>query len=195
MEVWTNKNLIRVLKENGVAVMPTDTIYGIVARAEDEAAVKRIYDARKRSPEKPCIILIGGVEDLEKFSINLTEAQKDLLQEYWPSYAESSAGKSRPVSVVLDCPDDSFEYLHRGTKTLAFRLPAQVDLQKLLKETGPLIAPSANLEGLDPAKTIDEAKKYFGDLVDLYIDGGIIEGKASKVIKLHRDGSMSIIRG
>ena len=98
------------------------------------------------------------------------------------------------MSFVLDCIDEKFTYLHRGTKTLAFRLPAQKDLQRLLKQTGPLLAPSANIEGLPPAQNISEARKYFGDLVDLYIDGGTVVSKASKVIKLHKDGSVSILR-
>src|SRR5204863_149383 len=71
--------------------------------------------------------------------------------------------------------EEKFEYLHRGTNTLALRLPKDESLQNLLKKTGPLIAPSANVEGLPPAKNITDAKKYFGDGVDLYIDGGEIE--------------------
>ena len=184
---WDNKNILEVLKKNGVVVMPTDTLYGIVGRANNFATVERIYNARKRNPEKPCIILIGDISELEKFSIYLLKEEKEILEQYWFSVSE-------PVSVVLDCLNEKFAYLHRGTNTLAFRLPAQKELQNLLKQTGPLIAPSANPEGLSPAQTIDEAKKYFGDEVDLYIDGGEIKGKASKVIKLHKDGTIEIIR-
>jgi len=164
--------------------MPTDTIYGIVGRAEDISTVNRIYSLKKRAPEKPCIMLIGDIKELEKFSIILSKEQKEKLMKYWPG----------PVSVILDCPDDSFAYLHRGTKTLALRLPAQMELLSLLEETGPLIAPSANPEELLPAKNIGEAKKYFGNSVDLYIDGGEVSGKASKLIQLHKDGTITILR-
>ncbi|MDO8686599.1 MAG: Sua5/YciO/YrdC/YwlC family protein, partial [Candidatus Berkelbacteria bacterium] len=102
--------------------------------------------------------------------------------------------RPEPVSVVLDCIDDAFSYLHRGTKTLAFRIPALEELRDLLIKTGPLIAPSANLEAKPPSKTIFEAKEYFGDLVDLYIDGGSLDTKASKVVSLHKDGSETILR-
>ena len=61
-------------------------------------------------------------------------------------------------------------------------------------ETGPLIAPSANTEGLSPAENIEQAKKYFGDLVDFYVDGGLITSRASKIVRLHTDGSVSILR-
>ncbi len=181
--IWNNKNLIDTLKRGGAVVMPTDTIYGIVGRAQDESVVKRIYKIRKRDENKPCIILIGNINELEKFGINFTEEQKREIKKC-----------VEPTSFVVDFDNEKFSYLHRGTKTLAFRLPVQKELRGLLIETGPLIAPSANLEGLSPAKNIDEAEKYFGDAVDLYMDGGTIESKASKIIELHKDGSVSILR-
>jgi len=181
--IWDNENLVKVLKADGVGVMPTDTLYGIVGKAKTEKVVNRIYTIRKRAPDKPCIILIGDIGELNKFSITLSKEQENKIQEF-----------KEPVSFILDCPDEKLSYLHRGTKTLAFRLPAQKDLQELLKKTGPLIAPSANLENLPPAQNISEAKKYFGDAVDLYIDGGTIKNKASKVIKLNKDGSVEVLR-
>ena len=60
--VWNDKNLIEVLENNGVVIMPTDTIYGIVGKARSENTVKRIYEIRGRNPQKPCIILIGDKE-------------------------------------------------------------------------------------------------------------------------------------
>ena len=107
-----------------------------------------------------------------------------MLLKYWPG----------PVSIILDCLDEKFSYLHRGTKTLAIRLPAQDSLKALLTEVGPLIAPSANPEGLLPAEDIKEAKKYFGDSVDYYMDRGRITGKPSKLIKLQKDGTVDILR-
>jgi L-threonylcarbamoyladenylate synthase len=192
--IWNNENLIDILEKDGVVVMPTDTIYGMVGRAQNESTVNRIYTIRKRNPEKPCIILIGDIRELENFSVTLSLEQKRVLEEYWPASAEASAGKTRPVSIVLDCLDDSFAYLHRGTKTLAFRLPTIQELRDLLLTVGPLIAPSANLETFPPNDNIRDAKKYFGDSVDLYVDGGTIVGKASKVIRLYKDGSVSVLR-
>ena len=163
--------------------MPTDTLYGIVGRAQNQSAVERIYKIRKRNPGKPCIILIGDINELKKFGIILTEAQKDQIRRY-----------REPTSFIVDCTDEKFSYLHRGTKTLAFRLPTSKSLRNFLIKTGPLIAPSANIEGLLPAKTIIEARNYFGSQVDLYIDGGEIRSKASKIEKLHKDGKLSTIR-
>ncbi len=182
--MWNDPNLIRTIKQGGVAVMPTDTLYGIVGDALNMSAVNRIYSLRKRSPQKPCIILIGSMDELEKFSIILTEEQKKTVAQYWPG----------PVSIICDCDNEELAYLHRGTNSLAMRLPENQSLRSLLLETGPLVAPSANTEGQPPAKNIAEAKKYFGDGVDMYVDAGNREGKPSKIIRLEKDGTESVVR-
>jgi len=182
--IWQDKHLIHTLTDGGVVVIPTDTVYGIVCKATNPTAVARVYDVRKRASEKPCIILVGYINELEKFAITLTNIQREELRKFWPG----------PVSVRLDCPSDNFTYLHRGTNSLVFRMPAPESLQDLLRKTGPLIAPSANTEGNPVSKNIQEAKSYFGDLVDLYVDGGEIEGHPSKIINLSKDGLVSIIR-
>lgn len=190
--MWNNENLVKILKEGGVAVMPTDTIYGIVGSALKIPTVNRIYNLRKRNPDKPCILLIGDLSQLEKFSIVLSPEQSEKIMEYWLRQGE--VAERRPTSIILDCFEEKLSYLHRGTKTLAFRLPAQEELRDLLLKTGPLIAPSANTEGSMPSKNIYEAKNYFGDGIDIYIDGGEITGNPSKVIKLHKNGTVNILR-
>lgn len=166
-----------LLKEGAVVVLPTDTIYGICTSAFKRESVERVYSLRKRSPEKPCIILIEKIADLSLFGIRLKEAQKEILNQLWP-------GK---VSVVLTISSSKkikeLHYLHRGTNSLAFRVPKPKFLRDILKISGPLIAPSANPEGQEPAKTILQAKKYFGEKV-VYFDKGELEGNPSTLIRL-----------
>ncbi|OGI57469.1 hypothetical protein A3B85_00965 [Candidatus Nomurabacteria bacterium RIFCSPHIGHO2_02_FULL_37_13] len=181
--VWNDEKLIKTLEENGVVVMPTDTLYGIVGRALNASVVDRIYTIRKRNTQKPCIILICDMEELKKFGIILTKTKQKEIEKY-----------KEPTSFIVDCENEKFKYLHRGINTLAFRIPVSQSLRNLLIKVGPLLVPSANPEGLLPAKNIAEAKKYFGDLVNFYVDGGELTGKPSKIIKLHKDGSASIIR-
>ncbi|MCX6751381.1 MAG: L-threonylcarbamoyladenylate synthase [Candidatus Nomurabacteria bacterium] len=190
--IWNDKNLIKILSENGVVIMPTDTIYGIVGKALEKNTVERIYKIKKRNPNKPCIILIGDIKELEKFGIILSKEKREILEKYW--FTLSEVERPRAVSIILDCADNNFEYLHRGTKTLAFRLPTSQLLRDLLLQTGPLIAPSANPEARLPSKNIKDAKKYFGNSVDLYVDGGELKNKASKLIKLNNDGSIIVLR-
>ncbi|MDP2934252.1 MAG: L-threonylcarbamoyladenylate synthase [bacterium] len=166
--------VVKILKNGGVGVLPTDTIYGLVGSATSKKIVSRIYKLRKRSPQKPFIILIGSFEDLKLFGIKIDKFSRKILNKIWPN----------SVSVILPCPEKRFFYLHRGNKTLAFRFPRQKNLIKLLKQTGPLVAPSANPEGMTPAENIKQAKKYFGEKVDFYVDKGTIKGLASTLVEI-----------
>lgn len=174
---------LQQLKNGGVGVIPTDTIYGLVGQALNKPTVERIYKLKKRSSEKPFIILISSINDLEKFNISLSDDTRKILKKVWPG----------EVSVVLDCTNESFEYLHRGTKTLAFRLPNNKFLKDLTREVGPLVAPSANLEGYPNARNIYEAEKYFGDQVDFYLDEGEKISEPSTLIKI-TNGDVEILR-
>ena len=166
-----------------VGVIPTDTLYGLVGRAQDRETVERIYRLKGRQPNKPLIVLISSLDDLSKFKVKVNAKTKKVLEKYWP-------GK---VSVILPCPNQEFEYLHRGTKTLAFRLPDYPELTHLITQTGPLVAPSANPEGLPPAKNIKEAREYFGDEVDFYYAKGILKSLPSTLIEV-RDGKIKVLR-
>lgn len=172
------------LKNSGVVIIPTDTIYGIVGTALNPQVVEKIYKLRKRTPSKPMIILISSLMDLEKFEIKVTDKQKQFLNKNWPN----------PVSIILPCNSKQFEYLHRGTNFLAFRMPKDSNLLELLKKVGPLVAPSANFEGEKPSDTIEEAKIYFEDKVDFYLDGGKMESKPSTLIELNEDGIYTVLR-
>jgi len=180
---------IKILKAGGIGILPTDTIYGIVGSALQSETIARIYFWRKRDYKKPPITLVASVSDVKKFGVLINAATEKMLARVWP-------GK---VSVILPISPrqkqalKKFEYLHRGTKTLAFRIPKAAWLRKLLQETGPLIAPSANFEGEPPALTIRAAKKYFGENVDFYADAGRLVSKPSTLIKIER-GKVTVLR-
>lgn len=136
-----NTKITHILKNGGIGILATETLYGLVGSALSKKAVERIYKLKKRTPSKPFIILISNLNDLNHFNIKINNSIKKFLQKIWPN----------PVSIILLCHDNKFEYLHRGTNTLAFRIPDKPDLLELLKQTGPLVAPSANPEGLSSA--------------------------------------------
>jgi L-threonylcarbamoyladenylate synthase len=175
--------VITSLNNGGVGVLPTDTIYGVVASALNRDAVERLYRLKARTPTKPFIILIADSSDLEKFGIAVDRLTDSLINQLWPG----------PVSIILPCGKDEFLYLHRGTNTLAFRLPADEALRAFLRETGPLVAPSANPEGKEPATTKEEAEKYFGARVDFYIDAKPQVGPASTLVEI-KNGKVVVLR-
>lgn len=168
--------LIKIIKKGGIGVLPTDTLYGLVGAAFSQKAVARIYKVRRRNPKKPLIILIGSFGDLKKLGIRTDGRINGFLKKIWPG----------PVSVILPCPAKKFYYLHRGTKTLAVRMPKLSWLRQLIGKTGPLVAPSANLAGRPPALTVKEAKKYFNKRVDFYLNRGRRLSSPSLLIEIRR---------
>ncbi|MEK7118202.1 MAG: L-threonylcarbamoyladenylate synthase [Patescibacteria group bacterium] len=172
-----------ILNNGGIGVLPTDTLYGLVGSALLPKTVERIYKVKERSLDKPLIVLIDDIEEVEQFGVVLSEKLIAQLHDYWPG----------AYSIILPTIDEEFFYLNHGSGTIAFRLPDKDDLRELLRKTGPVAAPSANVEGRPPARTIEEAQKYFGADVDFYIDGGELGGKPSTILDLTED-ELRIVR-
>ncbi|MGM0482523.1 MAG: L-threonylcarbamoyladenylate synthase [Patescibacteria group bacterium] len=170
-----------LLIKGSVGVIPTDTIYGLVSKADDPNGVERVYSLKRRDLAKPCIVLIKKVEDINDLGVFPDEQEMDIINDLWPG----------PVSIILKA-DKSPEYLTRKTGSLAFRLPSDDLLKEILEVSGPLIAPSANIEGMSPSVSISDAYLYFGNKVDFYVDGGKKSAPPSRVIKLEKGEKVEI---
>lgn len=164
-----------------IGVIPTDTTYGVVARAADTTAVERLYKLKSRD-NKPGTIIAADIGQLE--ALGLKHRYLKAVEQFWPD----------AISVIIPCSEPALKYLHRGKMSLAVRVPADKNLQKLLRTTGPLLTSSANHPGEMPAATIAQAKKYFGKQVDFYVDGGdLSDHQASTIIRII-DDAIEIIR-
>ena len=168
------------LQSGGIAVVRTDTIYGIIARAYDKEAVEKVYAAKNRHLSKQCIVLVTNPQDVAAYA---TE-----IQTY-------SADSVHPTSVIVPATTEP-EWVLRGGDTIAYRVVRDPFLRQVVDSVGPVIAPSANPEGMPPARTIEEAKAYFGSTVDAYIDGGEVPEtvSASQIIQINPDGSTGSVR-
>ena len=177
----------KILKNDGVVILPTDTLYGITGLALSKKVIERIYKIKGRDEKKPFIVLITSYKDLELFGVKIREKQAKILEKFWP-------GK---VTVVLPCPSIKFEYLHRGVMSIAFRMISGINknLYNLIKKVGPLVAPSANPSDLKYAETIAQPEKYFENKVDLYIDKGAKKGKSSTLVKFDNDKLVVLRQG
>lgn len=181
------KSFKDIIQKGGVAVIRTDTLYGIVGDAHNPQAVSRIYTIKKRNPLKASIVLVADYDQIKQFGIEMNNALKERLNQYWP-------GK---VSVILPVKDtgNRTHHIHKGTGGIAFRIPDNDELRKVLREVGPLIAPSANPEGKAPARNLQEALDYFGDKVDYYEDGGeVTDNTPSKIIRISNTIDIETIR-
>jgi tRNA threonylcarbamoyl adenosine modification protein (Sua5/YciO/YrdC/YwlC family) len=175
-----------LLRECGVGIILTDTVYGLVARAADANAATRLY-ALKNRERKPGTVIASSVQQLIDFGLPKQELR--IAERFWPG----------SVSVVVNLGDD-FDYLHQGLGSVAFRVVSDEKVKKLLEITGPLVTTSANQPGMPVSNDIAEAFECFGDSVDFYLDGGratnqlpstIIRIADNKVVVL-RDGAVKI---
>jgi L-threonylcarbamoyladenylate synthase len=175
-------NVLKQLQKPGaIGALPTDTVYGVVARAEDPAAVARLYELKKRD-HKPGTIIAANLEQLEE--LGLKHRYLTAVTQYWPG----------AVSVVIPAADPKLAYLHQGKMSLAVRLPKHPELQKLLEQTGPLVTSSANQPGEPIAVTIAQVKAYFGDRLDFYCDGGDLSNQQPSTIIRIVDDTVEVLR-
>lgn len=173
--------IISTLKNNGIVVIRTDTIYGIVACVASKLAVDKLYQAKQRAPDKPCIVLLADP--------NSVPAHNELIE----FYTEAS---ETPTSIIVPVSDEP-DWITRGGDSVAYRVvPSEGLLYDIIIAVGPLVAPSANPESQPPARNIDEAESYFGKQVDLYVDGGEVPdtAHASEIIRIHDSGEIEKIR-
>jgi tRNA threonylcarbamoyl adenosine modification protein (Sua5/YciO/YrdC/YwlC family) len=150
------------LRRGELVVIPTDTVYGIAAEAFDPVAVDGLLKAKGRGRDMPPPVLVGTVRAAMALVMELGDAGKDLIDEFWPG-ALTIVCMSSPT-LVWD--------LGETKGTVAVRMPLHQVTLDLLKRTGPLAVSSANVSGRPPATTADEAMAQLGDSVAVYLDGG-----------------------
>ena len=153
------KILADVLRREGaVALVPTETVYGLIARVGDQAAAERIFALKKRNTSKVLGWFTGNWRKLTEYGVILDGLPEKLAEKYFPG----------PLTIIAPCRDG---------RTQGFRMPDNLFLLKLLEEMDDvLIQTSANASGQPDARDCDEALAQLDGEVDLVIDGGAIDG-------------------
>jgi tRNA (guanine-N7-)-methyltransferase len=180
---------VKVLARGRLVVMRSDTVYGVFASALNEQAVGKLRAVRERDEQRGFIVLADSVETVARL-INLNDETRKRLAAIW------RAGSSTSVILPADGLKESWLADTRGPEpTICFRVPRNDRMKKLLAKTGPLCAPTANLPDQPPARNIAEAKAYFDDAIDLYVDNGECDNAVvSRIIKLADGGDIETIR-
>ena len=176
----SDPELLTLLKAGGVGVLPTDTVYGLVCRAADQAAVAKLY-ALKHREGKPGTIVASKLQQL--IDLGLRARYLKAVEAFWPN----------PLSVVIPSGDE-LKYLHMGQHSLAVRIPANDAMREFLAHTGPLLTSSANMPGEPTATNLAEAQAYFGDQVDFYVDGGTITDPVPSTVIRILDDAIEVLR-
>jgi tRNA threonylcarbamoyl adenosine modification protein (Sua5/YciO/YrdC/YwlC family) len=160
------------VKNGGVVVLPTDTVYGIGADAFDSSAVAALLSAKGRGRDMPVGVLVGSWHTIDGLALMVPQSTRDLIRAFWPG-ALSLVVRQAP-SLQWDLGDA------RGTVML--RMPLHPVAIELLREVGPMAVSSANVSGRPSAVDAGEARSQLGDLVDVYLDAGPAAQQAASTI-------------
>jgi len=183
---YSIKKAISIIKDGGVIIAPTDTVYGFLADAFNLSAVQRIYDIKGRVADKPFLILIKDKECTKSFSD--MEIPKKILK-YIP-------GKITFIMPLNKSFENKLTYLKN---TVALRIPKSYFINKILDESPPLVAPSANPKDYGIINDGNKIVELYEDKVDLIINKGIIEESMASTLydsineKVIREGFIKII--
>lgn len=176
-----------LLHSGGLVAMPTETVYGLGARALDPAAVARIYAAKQRPPTSPLIAHVESIEQARGMLREWPAAAQSLAEAFWPG----------PLTLVLPKADHVPEVLTGGGPRLGVRLPSHPVALALIRALGePIAAPSANrFMQLSPTRA-EHVERGLGEAVDLILDGGdCAYGIESTVVRIEPDGATLLRHG
>jgi L-threonylcarbamoyladenylate synthase len=152
-----------VLRAGGLVAIPTETVYGLGANAEDPAAVGRVFQVKGRPPTHPLIVHIGDAEQLGDWAADVPETARLLAERCWPGPLTLVLRRGRRVPLEAT----------GGLETVALRVPGHpVALELLSVFGGGVAAPSANRFGSVSPTTADHVRAELGDAVDFVLDGG-----------------------
>ncbi len=176
-----------LLRAGGLVAVPTETVYGLAARADSDAAVAAIYRAKGRPDFNPLIVHVTGLVQAEALA-HFDDRARLLALHFWPG-ALTLVLRQRPEAGLAAA-------VTAGLPTIALRCPAHPVMQALLAEaTLPLAAPSANRSGGVSPTCADHVADSLGDRADMILDGGpCAAGIESTIVALRDDGTWQLLR-
>ncbi|MDO8746354.1 MAG: L-threonylcarbamoyladenylate synthase [Thermodesulfovibrionales bacterium] len=183
------KKAVAVLNNGGIVAYPTETFYGLGVKFDKGNSLKKLFELKKRQEEKPMPLIIGGRTLLSMIAESVNEIAESLMDKFWPG----------PLTLLLEAKKGLSPYLTAGTGRIAVRIPGESAAFYLVREAGfPITATSANPSGMPPAEDADAVIRYFGEKIDMVIDGGRTAGGlpstiadvTEKKIKIVREGAI-----
>lgn len=176
-----------ILRAGGLVAVPTETVYGLAARADSDVAVARIYEAKGRPSFNPLIVHVRSL-DQARVLAELSPQAARLAEEHWPGpltlvlKRRTGAGLAGAVTAGLD--------------TVALRMPDHPVMRALLEMVDfPLAAPSANRSGFISPTTAAHVLTSLDGRIDAVIDGGAcVAGVESTIVAVRTDGSIEVLR-
>jgi L-threonylcarbamoyladenylate synthase len=163
------------LRRGALAVIPTETVYGLAGDARVPGVLERMFGAKGRDRNKPIPFLVSGIDAVLAGGARLGDLEMSLARRFWPG----------PLTLVLDV----------GGGTEGFRVPDHPVALALLRAVGGVLrATSANLSGEPPALTAGEGLRALGDSVDVVLDGGPVPGGTPSTVVKVESGRVCVLR-
>ena len=191
MKLKCNKeNIVKaseIIKNGGIVVFPTDTVYGIGCNPYNKEAIKRIYKIKSREISKSLPILAFS-KDVAAKIVEFDKDSEKIAQKIWPG----------PLTLILKLTDEKLKASLNGVDKIAIRVPKHQCTLELLKKCDFVIGTSANISGTGPFRNPQECYQNIHDF-DLFLDGGTItsEGESTIIefeegeLKIHREGVLT----
>jgi len=160
----------RLLRDGKLVAFPTETVYGLGARADSLDAMRALYAVKRRPPEKRVTLLIADPQDSERYAGKLTETAAQLVQAFWPG----------PLTLILPAVDGG---------DVGLRCPDCEAARNMLREADvPVVAPSANISGEPPALSAEDVLEVLDGKIAAVLDGGPAQlGQPSTVVSVLSD--------
>ena len=170
----TNTDLKEILANGGAVVLPTETVYGLFARALDEKAVNYVYELKNRPRDKAMNLNVASYEDILTYS----KEQPDYLKKIYDAFLPG------PLTIILKANGQVPKWINSGLATVGFRLPNHPVTRELIQAEGPLIGPSANKSGMASGRYFDQIRAQFDFQVTGYQDDDALLGLDSTILDL-----------
>ncbi|MCO7181418.1 L-threonylcarbamoyladenylate synthase [Lactococcus formosensis] len=173
----TVEKAIAALKAGELAVLPTETVYGVFADATNEAAVQKLYAVKGRPVEKALNMNVSDYDTILKFSVHQPAYLEKLVQTFLPG----------PLTIILEASPEVPEWIHVGKTTVGFRMPSISATQEVIKSLGVLVGPSANLTGSPSPRFYSDLTSDILDKAAVALQDDSISGLDTTILDLSGD--------
>lgn len=170
------KTAANIIKNGGLVLFPTETVYGIGANGLDKNAVKKIFIAKGRKQDNPLILHISNFDMLKLISRNINNVEQKLIDAFWPG----------PFTIILNRTNNVPDEVTGGLDTVGIRMPSSPIAKYIIEYSGvPIAAPSANISGKPSGTNLDDILGELEDKVDCIVNSGNCEvGIESTVVRV-----------
>ena len=165
------------LENGGAVVLPTETVYGLFAKALDKKAVDHVYQLKRRPRDKALNLNVASLDDILNFSKNQPPYLNKLVESFLPG----------PLTIILEANDKVPYWVNSDLTTVGFRMPSHPVTLELIREFGPLIGPSANISGKSSGVTFRKILHDFDQEVLGLGDDAFLTGQDSTILDLSGD--------